>query len=853
MTGQLTHRITLDGSDWEFKPFYGMDWLGRRAHRPDTRDRHGWLLGGSVPGSVVHDLWQCGEIPDPYVDRNSLLVEWVPQRTWVYRKRFHVPAELQGRRLTLHFEGVDYAAQFFLNGERLGEHASMYTPVEFDVSDRLDFGGDNLLAVVLDPAPVEQPQVGRTSLVRTHKSRMTYWWDFCPRLVHVGIWDRVWLEATGPTRIADVWVRTALTGDYTRAQVTVQVTLDGSAPVDVVVRVTRTGHDGAAEPEQHGVGVAGNAEFTFNIDDPALWWPNGAGDPALYVAHVNIAGADGAEYDAKQVTFGIREIVFVPNDTPDASALPYTLTANGRKLTINGWNWVPIDALYGVEREAKLTNLIMLAREANVNMLRVWGGGLIEKEDFYRICSLMGILVWQEFIQSSSGIDNIPPDDPDFIAFLENEARQIVPRRRNHPSLAIWGGGNELMVADETPVDDTHPNIAALKRVVMELDQGRMWLASSPTGRVFSNSLAQIERDPLAQHDVHGPWEHQGLTRQYTLYNAATSLLHSEFGAEGITNRKTLDATVSAENQWPVTLDNPTWFHRGAWWVKEAQWRESLGELQDLDLLLRGTQYLQAEGVRYALEANRRRQFQNSGSLPWQFNEPYPMAACSSAVDYFGHPKPLYYAVARAYAPVLVAARIPTQSWAGRDTFEADLWCANATPTALDRTIHARLVGLDGAVYAEQQVRMAVPAGGVTPTVPFSAQLDDLPDLFLLDLALVSEAEPLAQNRYLFTRQTDLGDALRQPTAALAVRDVTRGPGPDDWQVTLHNPSGHAALMVWLEDDRDRQSRGWPHVDDNYFCLLPGEARTIDVWWLGGQPTERRLAISGWNVPAVTV
>ncbi|RPI98119.1 MAG: hypothetical protein EHM39_08535, partial [Chloroflexi bacterium] len=224
MNNALHARLSLNGSDWQRKSFLGLDWLLRSVHMPDTRDVRGWGPG-SVPGSVLHDLWANGEIPDPYADRNSLSCEWVSQRAWVYRKMFAVPDEWRGRRVHLCFEGVDYEAQFFLNGAALGAHRSMYTPAVFDVAEHLHYGADNLLAVVIEPAPIEQPQVGRTSLVRTHKSRMTYWWDFCPRLVHQGIWDGVYLDATGPARIGDVWVRSALDDDFSRATITVDVTL----------------------------------------------------------------------------------------------------------------------------------------------------------------------------------------------------------------------------------------------------------------------------------------------------------------------------------------------------------------------------------------------------------------------------------------------------------------------------------------------------------------------------------------------------------------------------------------------------------------------------------------------------
>ena len=843
MTEPLHAYLSLNGGDWQSKPFIGLDWLMRRSHSPDTRDTRGWLAA-TVPGSVAHDAWQAGELPDPYTGCNTLAGEWTAQRTWVYHKRFSVPESLRGRRALLRFEGVDYEAQFFLNGERLGAHRGIYTPALFDVTEHLRVGAENLLAVVIDPAPDEQPQVGRTSLVRTHKSRMTYWWDFCPRLVHLGIWDSVHLDFTGPQRIADVWVRSTLDDDFQRAEVAVQVTLDGSAPGEVAVTLACAGAAIAQERASAGSGVT-TARFT--LDHPALWWPNGHGDQPLYEARVTVIDpASGAESDAQAVTFGIRRVEFVPNDTPDATARPYTAQVNGRKLYLKGWNWVPLDLFYGVERPDKLDHLLGLAQRAHVNILRVWGGGLIEKEAFYDRCDRLGIMVWQEFILSSSGIDNRPSEDPEYVTMLADEARQIIPRKRNHPSLAIWGGGNELADGPK-PLDDDHPALAALRGVVEALDPGRMWLPTSPSGRVFSNQLAEIERDPMGQHDVHGPWEHQGLTAQQTLYNRATSLLHSEFGAEGITHRRTLEHTIAAADRWPVTLDNPVWMHRGAWWVKAEQWRESLGEVETLDGLIRGTQFLQAESVRYAVESNRRRKYQNSGSLPWQFNEPYPMAACTSAVDYYGRPKPLYFVVARAYAPLLVAARFETQTWAGRDDFEAVLWGANSTRDATEATLRARLVGLSGAVYAEQEQPLTLRPNAITPGPVVRHALDGVEDVFLLDLALHTGGNEVVSRRTLFTRQPDLGAALHAPEADTQFA-VERDDATDTWRVTASNSGPTVALWVWLEDARSPDAPGYAQFDDNFFCLLPGEVRTVTVTWRGAPQTERAIAASGWNV-----
>ena len=175
-------RINLNGPDWLMKEFVGMDWVWRDSVMPQTGDVR-WWYPAEVPGSVLHDLMENGLVPDPYYEMNSKLAEWVPDRTWVYKKEFFVPEDLEGKRITLVFEGIDYSSEIFLNGVSLGKQEGMYVPWSMDVSAKLLPGETNLLAVVLEPAPPSQPQVGKTSLVYTHKSRMTYWWDFCPRMI----------------------------------------------------------------------------------------------------------------------------------------------------------------------------------------------------------------------------------------------------------------------------------------------------------------------------------------------------------------------------------------------------------------------------------------------------------------------------------------------------------------------------------------------------------------------------------------------------------------------------------------------------------------------------------------------
>jgi beta-mannosidase len=679
---------SLDGDEWQLKGFLGEEW---QWHLDKPWDAHGWLPA-RVPGSVVDDLMRAGEVADIYRERNSRLAEWVPQRAWIYRRR------VAGGRIE--FGGVDHEATVFVDGKELIHHEGAFTPFAVDVPE-----GEHLLAVVVHAAPQSEPQVGRTSRVRVHKSRMGYGWDFCPRLVHQGIWRPVELDP--PRKVFPLVVLE-----------------DGVGTVEV------------------------DGEVVLRVEAPELWWPNEMGEQRLYRVGDFSVGFRTIELD------------------------DYRVVVNGVPMPIKGWNWVPIDALYGVPRPEKLAHLLGLAARAGVNMLRIWGGGLVETREFYELCDRLGLLVWQEFSQSSSGIESVPSDDAEFVATMLADASEIVPRLRRHPSLAVWGGGNELDGDDSTPV------LAALRAVVRELDPGRAWLATSPLG----------------ERDEHGPWEHQGLRGQYEHYDTRTSVLHSEFGVEGMTNRHALEALIDEEHRWPAERTNPVYEHLGAWWNNSALVQEVFGgRIEDVETMLRASQWLQYEGLRYAVEATLRR---GAGVIPWQFNESYPNAWCTCAVDYHGQPKPAYYGVARAYrgAP---SAQFATCAWGGEREARARV----SSP--------ARFVDLDGAVIAES-------SGGEV-----AAQLDAFAsDVFLLDLE--------GRNRYVMTRTENLAPLLDLPAAQVEVERARDS-------LVLRHTAGPAAIGVVIDV---------VVCSDNVLDLLPGEERTIEVDGDGA------VRVEGWNARA---
>ena len=716
----------LDGDDWQLRSCLGDEW---QWHVGPQRawDAAGWL-SARVPGSVVDDLVRAGETGTPYHERGSRLAEWAADRHWVYRRRITVPPG----ESTLRFDGVDYACTVLVDGRELARHESMFRPFDVDVSDFAD-GVEHLLAVVVHPAPESEPQVGRTSRVRVHKPRMNYGWDFCPRLVHQGIWRSVSL-------------------------------CDGEAQPFPQVRL------------EDGVGIVEvDGETVLRVEEPRLWWPNGLGEQQLYP--VEVGGR------VHQVGFRTVELA-----ATEPGALPYLFVVNGRPMYVKGWNWCPLDPSYGVPRPEKLERLLSLAARANVNLLRVWGGGLIETTEFYETCDRLGLLVWQEFVQSSSGMESVPAQDDEFVAYMVEEARAIVPGKRRHPSLAVWCGGNELAThaegRDDVPLDDSHPVLGALRDVVRELDPGRPWLPTSPSGPRFLNRLDLIEAEPEGQHDVHGPWEHQGLRAHYALYDGGTSMLHSEFGVEGMTNRRALEQLIDEQHRWPADRSNPIYEHLGAWWNNAPLVQECFaGRVGDVETMRRASQWLQYEGLRYAVEANMRRA-RSVGVLPWQFNESFPNAWCTAAVDWHGEPKPAYWGVARAYrgAP---SAQFATCAWGGEAEVRA----------RIHGDVVARLVNLDGRVVAEARDEIAAPLG-------------ELSEVFVLDLE--------GRNRYVMTTAKTLAPLLDLPRAELALENGV-----------LRNVGVVAALGIVLQGD----------VEDNVLDLFPEESRAVGAATSG----------EGWN------
>lgn len=868
--------IDVSGAGWSIREALGNSWRWYVGGEPARASNNvadaaaraertpGWLPA-RVPGSVIADLHAAGEIPDPYTARNSKAVEWVAARHWVYRRVVEVPAFDTDERVVLEFDGIDPGGAIFWDGVEVARAGGIFrsTRVQLDTT-----AGPHNLVVVVEPSPPSEPQVGRTERVRIHAPRMNYGWDFCPRLLHQGIWKAARIRI-GRALLGAVSVRTELDADLSTGRVIVRAEV-GSTVSALAQRVV-VAEDDTPQPRPDGTDArrvvlrngADQGSATIEVHSPELWHPVGRGAATLHSVRVSTAD------DEREFLVGFRRIEFVANPGSPAGALPYTAVVNGEPLPLVGWNWAPADPLYGTITRERIEYLVDLARRSGARILRVWGGGLIETEEFYDACDRAGLLVWQEFSQSSSGEQSAPAMDDEFVELMRSEARAIIPTRTHHPSFAIWGGGNELDDGG-VPLDEQRsPVLAALRDVARELDPGRHSVATSPTGPQFHNRLDTIRAAPDDQHDVHGPWEHQGLVGQYELYNSGTSLAHTEFGVEGMTNLRSLDALVPVADRWPTDRSNPVYRHLGEWWNNAPFVSEAFGgRLDSVERMQRASQFLQATGLAYAVEADRRRAPRCSIVLPWQLAESYPNAWCTSVVDYRGDAKDAYFAVARAFLPNRVTIRTDRCAWGGLDTASAQAWVWSENGEAAASTVRLRALDPRGESLAEAEWSVADVGA---PIAVGTLELQAPAGLFAWEATWVRDAAILDRDVVLATGGDHFGELLDPERATVSTQfavhnssnvsgelgntgERARGAAngrcyAQGASLRVTHAEGPIVPGLRVLDARPASAEGWTVVSGDPRPLLPGESREFTIEWRDTEQGPVRL--EAWNIDPV--
>lgn len=821
--------LTLSGcspkeNDNEMTKTLDSSWQFRQADQPE------WMTA-EAPGSVHTDLLKNGVIEHPYYRLNEHDVQWVDKMDWEYKTTFAAGADLlEHEHVELVFEGLDTYADVYLNGTQILSANNMFREWKANARDLLREGENELKIYFHSPTRIglqkydsldykipvsqnDQSELGglgnKRVSVHLRKAGYHFGWDWGPRLVTSGIWKPVYLHAWNAAAIRNVHIRQEkLTSETARlkAIVEAEASADGEAILDILVE----GKTHASQPIdlKHGVH---QYEVALTIEQPELWHPNGAGKQRLYAVEARLKD-NKKTLSSKSTRIGLRTVEIVREK--DDAGQSFYFKVNGRPLFMKGANYIPQDIFLNQVSPERYRRIISSAAKANLNMIRIWGGGVYEKDIFYDLCDEYGILVWQDFMFACAMF----PGDSAFLENVRLEAADQIKRLRNHPSIAMWCGNNECLVAwhnwgwKQNAIRDQGQAAAdriwksyedifhkTLPEAVSEHDPDRFYWASSPQAE-------QGVPENYVSGDVHywGVWWGQ---EDFDNYRTKIPRFMSEFGFQSFPSLKTVKKYAN-ESDWDIFSE-----------VMKSHQRSNIGngtienymlrhyqKPKDFPMFLYVGQILQAEGTKVAMEAHRVNMPYCMGSLFWQLDDCWPVASWSS-IDYYGEWKAAQYFAAKAYHNILIS---PLNTGDSLQVYGvSDL--AEDMPAILELT----LMDFNGVNKWNYQSEITLK--GNSSELYFTSAIEKIPVDDTTRLLLRAEIkgkndETLSENILYFSNPKNLD--LPQPNIRIAVENGAGG-------TRIRLSSDKLAKNVFLSTDCEGG------FSDNYFDLLPGMEKEV--------------------------
>ena len=592
-----------------------------------------------VPGSVQAALRDVGILPDWRIGLNTRMCEWAEHRHWIYETV--LPSEWcdkPGRKI-LRADGLDYQGHIILQGKIVGDFKGSFVPHRFDLTGALQPGANKLQIVFTD---VPQFLGGFTSKITTWKERFNYGWDWTPRLVQIGIWDTLLFDVDEGDKIEDWSAYTTYDLESGTGQVHLRTTLRQHATTKVELALT---NDRKEVIHRQELAAGTTIESSTPPVPLSAWNVRGQGDQTLYSLTLRLLDASGQMLDEQTKRVGFRQITWKQCEGAPAGAEPWICCVNGNDTFLRGFNWVPLLPNFADATEEQYRAMLAAYHDIGTNVLRVWGGAVLEKEFFYNLCDELGILIWQEFPLCSSGFDNWPPEEPEAIGGMDEIVRSYITRRQHHASLLLWCGGNELQGSLDggktgagKPVDVSHPMIAAMAQAVSEIDPTRRFLPTSASGPRFLADEKDFGKG--LHHDVHGPWNHSGDLESWKRYwDNDDSLFRSETGMPSASPADLLTEFGQSQAM-PASAENLWWNHVSSCWI---QWEEYLaqgGSTTSLDEFVQWSQQRQTTFLAAAAEATQRRFPRVGGFIGWMGHDCFPCPTNTSVIDCKARPKP---------------------------------------------------------------------------------------------------------------------------------------------------------------------------------------------------------------------
>ena len=788
-------------------------------------------LPATVPGTVHQDLIDNNKLINPFFGMNEEKVQWVEKEDWQYKTTFTLTKEQLARQAALlNFEGLDTYADIYLNGSLLERTDNMFVGYELPVKDVLREGENRLQVYFHSPIKMGLPQWetdgfeypadndhSKTRVsIYSRKAPYSYGWDWGIRLATSGIWRPVTLELYDAARIEDYFVhQVSVTKELAKVNNILEVKSVAQAPQQAEVVVTYSYKNGAKVTEQKNVTLqpgCNKVSMPVEIANPALWMPNGWGEAALYDFEMTVK-VDGKAVASEKKRVGLRTIKVVMEDDKDGKSFYFMV--NGEPVFAKGSNLIPDDALLPNITTERYYQLVKDAKDANHNMIRVWGGGIYEDDRLYDAADEMGILIWQDFIFACTTY----PSDPTFLRRVAQEAEYNIKRLRSHACLAMWCGNNEIYEGMRYwGWDKKYENPAIwaemkegynklfhqlLPAIVKEYDADRFYMHGSP----YEANWGRPHSWKIADSHNWGTWYGQ---KPFESFDNEIPRFMSEYGFQAFPEMKTI-ATFAEPKDYALESD-----------VMNAHQKASIGNYlikktmalyyevpEDFEELVYKGLVLQGFGIRHGIEAHRRNRPYCMGSLYWQLNDSWPVVSWSS-IDYYGNWKAMHYQSKRAFAPVLLNA-----------FKEGDQLCIYTLSDELkehkNATLQLKVMDFNGKVLNKKEVKGEVPAN--TSAVFHKEAYDGLaanPANTLLLMTLKSQkGEVLSEEIYYFNYPKD----QELPVAKVSYK-VKQMDGK--CEVTLSSKQLARDIFVEIPFQGARFS-------DNFFDLLPGQTKKIVI------------------------
>ncbi len=801
------------------------NWTFRQA------DKENWLQA-TVPGCVHTDLLNNGDIEDPFYRLNEHGLQWIDKVDWEYRTTFQAGPGITGKEnMELFFNGLDTYAEVFLNDESILTADNMFREWKVNIKEKIVPGKNTLRILFKSPikigiekydalgyvipvsgndlSEIGQVEGNKKVSVYTRKAQYHFGWDWGPRFVTSGIWKPVILRAYDKAIIRNVQVEQMELTDET-AELLAHVEIESSVETPVKAVCFVNGEEAFSRKTELAKGM-NHVVLPVTIKNPERWWPNGMGDQTLYNLMFKILEEDKL-LSEKEERIGLRTIEIVQE--PDSVGKNFYFKVNGHPVFMKGANYIPQDAFVTRVTPERYEHILQSAADVNMNMLRVWGGGIYEYDIFYDLCDEKGILVWQDFMFACA----MYPGDDHFLENVQQEAADNIRRLRNHPSIALWCGNNECLSAwynwgwkDSAEVkqgkevagliwkayDDNYHKI--LPQAVKEYDHRFYWSSSPSAG--FG------EPENWVAGDVHywGVWWGK---EPFVNYRTRLGRFMSEYGFQSFPE-------ISTINRFTVEKDHDIYSD-----VMKSHQRSSIGnetiELymlrdyrkpKDFKMQLYVGQLTQAEGIRIAMEGHRKARPFCMGSLFWQIDDCWPVASWSS-IDYYGNWKAQQYFAKKAFQDILVSPEI--------NDAVIEVFIVSDRLEPVPGTVEMDLVTFTGNTLWQKEMQVEIQPNSSAQLFSINkgkldGDYDEKECLFSVKLYI--DDEVYSSNIIYFNPLKDLDF----PDPQLKQK-ISEGEGGYDLTFTTVN----LAKNIYISADG---VEGF--FSDNFFDLLPGEEKTI--------------------------